>query len=273
MTTMTTTEAVWPGLRSLKSGGCSAWPLPADDTIAATARHHTSQELQSLGLPAPYTDDVVVMVSELATNALQHATPRSCSGGLSPSPHGPELWIYHRDSEQGRSELVIKVFDTNREEHPSPKSSTRDLLAERGHGLDIIDALTEGRWGHHPTRSRLRRPAVTGKATWFTLPTPRAALPARPPARQGAEAQAAADLHALLTERGIGGIIQQNDSTISLLSVRSDLTIWCRAGAFHWRTPAGHTVRLALADITEACEQIICEFLAGAVTADVYRFW
>jgi hypothetical protein len=35
----------------------------------------------------------------------------------------------------------------------------------------------------------------------------------------------------------------------------------------------GVPVRLAVADITEACEQIVCELLAGAVTADVYRFW
>jgi hypothetical protein len=125
-------------------------------------------------------------------------------------------------------------------------------LAEHGRGLLIVDALSQGRWGHHLTRSRLSDPAVSGKATWFGLPIP--AL--RRPAHTGA-ARAAEDLHALLVRRGIRRLIRRNERGVSVLSVKQNLTVWCEEGSFHWRVPGGGLARMPRADITEACEQIV----------------
>ncbi|XVQ14661.1 ATP-binding protein [Spirillospora sp. CA-255316] len=142
--------------------------------------------------------------------------------------------------------------------HPTPASAGDEAaglsgaLAEHGRGLLIVDALSQGRWGHHLTRSRLGDPAVPGKATWFGLPIP--AL--RRPAHTGA-ARAAEDLHALLVRRGIRRLIRRNERGVSVLSVKQDLTVWCEGGSFHWRVPGGGFARLPRADITEACEQIV----------------
>lgn len=238
---------------SLRSGGCTALYLPSDDTIARAARTYASQQLQVLGLPANYTDDIVLMVSELATNALVHGAPRSPNGQLLPC-RSPELWIYRRTNSQGPAELVIKIFDTLRLWRPSNSSIAAEGLPESGRGLDVINNLTQGRWGHHPTRSRLGQPASPGKATWFAMPLPRQA---HPPSWQIDEAHATADLHTLLTQRGVERLIHRTYRGASMLSVRAALTVWCEDGIFRWRTPAGHTARMAVCDITEVCEQVV----------------
>ena len=140
-------------------------------------------------------------------------------------------------------------------------------LAEHGRGLLIVDALSQGRWGHHLSRSRLGDPAVSGKATWFGLPIPPVRRPLPPGGPHGgaaaagpactAAARAAEDLHALLVGRGIRRLIRRNERGVSVLSVRRDLTVWCAGGAFHWRVPGGGFARMPRTDLTEACEQIV----------------
>ena len=145
----------------LEPGGCAALPLPTDESIAAVARAQVRNLLPVLGLAVQDADDVSLMVSELATNVLQHATPRA---GRSRA----ELWVYQRASVQGGDELVVKAFDTLRQWRRPPERVGG--MHEHGRGLEIIEILARGRWGHHPTRSRLSTPSVRGEATWFALP-------------------------------------------------------------------------------------------------------
>lgn len=230
----------------LESGGCAALPLPADDSIARVARAHVTGLLPALGLSVQDVDDITLMVSELATNVLQHAMPGDGESGA-------ELWVYQRTDGRGRDELVVKAFDTLRAWRPQAPSGP---MLEHGRGLEIIELLTQGRWGHHPSRSRLRTPAVRGKATWFALPLPRTARRHRHVWRMD-EPHAAKDLHGLLVQRGIDGLAPVDELGISVLSGQGALTVWCESATFRWCARSGESGKLPIADITEVCEQLV----------------
>src|SRR5690606_40948107 len=51
-------------------GGMCAWKLPADKSCASVARSLLSMTMTTLGLERDTSDDAVLAVSELATNAL-----------------------------------------------------------------------------------------------------------------------------------------------------------------------------------------------------------
>jgi hypothetical protein len=230
----------------LESGGCAALPLPADDSIARVARAHVTGLLPALGLTVQDVDDITLMVSELATNVLQHATPAAGAAD-------PELWVYQRTDGRGRDELVVKAFDMFRGWRPQAPAGP---MLEHGRGLEIIELLTRGRWGHHPSRSRLRTPAVRGKATWFALPLPRTARRIRHVWRTE-EPHAIKDLYALLVQRGINELTPGDELGISILSGHGDLTVWCESATFRWCARSGESGKLPIADITEVCEQLV----------------
>jgi len=233
----------------LENGGCAALPLPADDSIARVARAHVTGLLPALGLSGQDFDDAILMVSELATNVLQHALP----GTGDPAGSGAELWVYQRTDARGRDELVVKAFDTLRGWRPQAPAGQ---LFEHGRGLEIIELLTKGRWGHHPSRSRLRSPSVRGKATWFALPLPRTARRHRHSWRMD-EPHATKDLHGLLLQRGIDDLTQKDEFGVPVLSGRGDLTVWCESATFRWCARTGESGKLPISDITEVCEQIV----------------
>ena len=110
------------------------------------------------------------MVSELAANTL-HASQ------WQPLPVNPELWLYLRGTGQ-RVELVCKVFDTLpgwvRGNVPGRTVCRAPADAMSGRGLEVVHELSNGRWGHHLTRSRLSGTGIRGKAVWFALPVPAA---------------------------------------------------------------------------------------------------
>ncbi|WP_433465979.1 ATP-binding protein [Spirillospora sp. CA-128828] len=234
----------------LENGGCAALPLPADDSIARVARAHVKGLLPALGLSIQDSDDITLMVSELATNVLQHATPRE--GGPS-----AELWVYQRTDGHGRDELVVKAFDTLRTWRHRP-DETGPML-EHGRGLEIIELLTKGRWGHHASRSRLAAPAVPGKATWFALPLPHTVRRRHVWRVDGPHATK--DLHALLVQRGVIHLTPKDEFGMTVLSGRGDVTVWCEAATFRWCVRSAEAGRLPISDITEACEQLVqlCE--------------
>ena len=247
---MTQTAAVCGIPWRLENGGCAALPLPEDETIASTARNHVASLLPALGLSVTDVDDIALMVSELATNVLDHALPYS---GL---VHA-ELWVYQRGDGQGHDELVVKAFDTLRgwRHHPGEPGAER----EHGRGLEIIDILSKGRWGHHPSRSRLRTPSVPGKATWFALPIPRTRIArrrrhARMPA---GEAQAATVLRSLLSRRGVDRFSVSHEPGVSVLSGDGYATVWVRNGTFRWQARCGAQGELPVTDITEVCEELV----------------
>jgi two-component sensor histidine kinase len=124
------------------------WALPTDATCARTARDLVGTTLTALLVPREVVRDAKLMISELVTNAYQHA-----SGHV---PH--ELWLdWHAD------EVVCAVFDT------LPMDELAADLAfsgDFGRGLSIVADLSEGRWGLRIDCSRLR-PNSSGKSVWF----------------------------------------------------------------------------------------------------------
>ncbi|MFI0410564.1 ATP-binding protein [Actinomadura sp. 3N508] len=231
----------------LEDFGCAVLPLPGDDSIAAVARSQVKGLLPTLGLAVQDVHDLAIMVSELATNVLQHAT----SGDGSP---GAELWVYQRSDERGRDELVIKAFDTLR--HWRRRREAPGDMHEHGRGLEIIRILADGRWGHHPSRSRLSSPAVRGKATWFALPVTRT-VHARRHARKVEEPHAMRTLERLLVQRGVDRFQRRDELGVSVLTGPGDLTVWCETATFRWCARSGETGKLPVSDITEVCEQVV----------------
>ena len=72
--------------------------------------------------------------------------------------------------------------------------------------------------------------------------------------------QAAAELEAMLDERGFGGRLVRADqpaSDMSVLSVCRGLTVWCRSGVVSLTSPEGDRERWSYADLVEAAEQTV----------------
>ncbi|XRQ12454.1 ATP-binding protein [Actinomadura welshii] len=156
------------------------WALPGGPGCAGHARAVLRDALASLGVPRDVIADAQLMVSELVTNAHQHA-----------GEHGPhELWLYTAGTEPGEragrmhgsdvsvsgggmhgagmqgGEVWCAVFDTLADAVLPGYSWTS---GDCGRGLSIVQELSGGRWGTRRTLSRLG-PSVRGKAVWFTVP-------------------------------------------------------------------------------------------------------
>jgi len=197
-------------------------------------------------------------------------------------PGCPELWLYLRGM-GSRRELVCKVFDCycgwrHGQAPPAARFPAQAVQAVTGRGLQIVHELSCGRWGHHPTRARLGGWGVRGKAVWFAVPAPLAharlvdvtglhaytlsadvSATSRASERLSAR-QAAAELEAMLDERGFGGRLVRADqpaSDMSVLSVCRGLTVWCRSGVVSMTSPEGDRERWSYADLVEAAEQTV----------------
>ncbi|WP_344279324.1 ATP-binding protein [Actinomadura napierensis] len=146
------------------------WALPGGPGCAGHARRVLRDALLSLGVRDEAIGDAQLMVSELATNAHQHA-----------GDHGPhELWLYLGDpsgagtgADGARAvdgvpgaEVRCAVFDAYVEAALPGYSWTS---GDCGRGLSIVRELSRGRWGTLRTLSRLG-PGVRGKAVWFAVP-------------------------------------------------------------------------------------------------------
>jgi hypothetical protein len=201
--------------------------------------------------------------------------------GLWTATSCPELWLYLRGL-GSRRELVCKVFDGNRGwRHGLAPTAARitaqGIQSVTGRGLQIVQELSRGRWGHHPTRARLGGWDMRGKAVWFAVPAPLAharlvdvtglrayTLSADVSATRANERlsarQAATELETMLGERGVGHHMVRADqpaSDMSVLSVRRGLTVWCRSGVVSLSTPEGARERWNYADLVEAAEQTV----------------
>jgi hypothetical protein len=178
-----------------------------------------------------------------------------------PITGSPEMWAYIRACPTGY-ELVCKVFDSQRgwKSGAPPDPSRVTLESVNGRGLRVVSELSDGRWGHHLTRARLGRWKVQGKVVWFALPVPTTRAAAALGQPQVTACQAAKELEEMLTDRGIGRRLVRSEESaadIAVLSVRCDLTAWCRSGAVSWTTTGGEYERRAFIDLTEVTEQIV----------------
>jgi hypothetical protein len=244
-----------------KASGCQAWPLPLDGTCAGVARRLFREAVADMGLSADVIHDGVTMVSELAANTLHAQGNVEFDGSRQrPVTGSPEMWSYVRGCATGY-EIVCKIFDSQRGwKAGAPPDPTRvSLDSINGRGLRVVSELSDGRWGHHPTRARLGRWKVQGKAVWFALPVAASRGAARLADYPASSCEAAKELEAMITGRGIGRRLVRTDESvcdIAVLSIRCDLTVWCRNGTIGWTTADGY-VRRTFADLVEVSEQLV----------------
>ncbi len=271
------TVAVDPPAVTVSAGGCSAAVLPADTTCAAAARRFFRTAAAGIGLTDETLYDGAVMASELAANSL-HA--RRVAGTAAPVPAGAgnaEIWLYLRQA-VGAQELVCKVFDTLpgwRDGRPPDVAARVPDDAVSGRGLHVLHGLSCGRWGHHLSRARLSGWKVPGKAVWFALPVPESTALDRFRRPQPGSLQAANTLERMLSERGIGHIVHCDAAAagMSVLSIRRDLTVWCRSRVVSWTTRSGHRECRAFSDLVDAAEQIVCAHEELAVADAASQAW
>jgi hypothetical protein len=248
------------GLRMVQSRACGAWTLPGDPTCAGVARRLFRMVASGLALEPEAIDDGVTMVSELAANTL-HAQQGH------PAPANPELWLYLRGG-GSRVELVCKVFDAIpgwvRGHAPGRTIARASADAISGRGLEVVHALSSGRWGHHLSRARLVGTGLRGKAVWFGLPAPEAGRDMKKwSAGRGSPAsagEAMTELEKDLDTRGFAGKLMRADdpgADMAAFSIASGLTVWCRSGAAWLRAPDTSVQQWGYYDLVEVAEQTV----------------
>lgn len=125
--------------------------FPDDPASAAAARSFTREALS--GLASQAIDRAMLVVSELASNAIRH---------------GHSDFVLTIDTTQVDAAHVDVRIEVSDDSQSLPVLAAPDLLAPAGRGLVIVAALSQ-RWGV-TTRPR-------GKAVWAVLSTS-ASLPA-----------------------------------------------------------------------------------------------
>lgn len=120
----------------------AAWWLPGEPRQVAHCRRLVRETLAAWELSA-LTETVELLVSELVTNAIQHA--------------GGEIRLRLQRNETG---LLCEVCDRTR---TPPELQELSATAERGRGILLVNELSR-KWGHRRT--------ATGKIVWFTMDPP-----------------------------------------------------------------------------------------------------
>lgn len=140
------------------------WQLPGGPACARWVRAVLAGALAGLGVARDPAMDAQLMVSELATNAYQHA-----------GDHGPhELWLYLAGSATGPGraglvpELRCGIFDRLAVAGLPGYSWTS---GDYGRGLNIVAELSGGRWGRCREHARHGGDGP-GKVVWFAVPAP-----------------------------------------------------------------------------------------------------
>jgi anti-sigma regulatory factor (Ser/Thr protein kinase) len=169
------------------AGGGATWPWPAspaglavparrpgfprvatctpgtDLAVVRAARAFTRATLQRWELP-DRCDDITLVVSELLTNALEHAEPQ---------PGGWPVWLGLLQSGPGTAVLCAVADASPVPPVPVPAGH----LAESGRGLHVIEEISDS-WGYAAVPSR-------GKVVWATFEAPAGSCSAVPPAAPG----------------------------------------------------------------------------------------
>ena len=168
------------GNRFLSPGAAPDWTrspittqtLSMDAEAVRAGREFCVAALRSWGA-TQRCEDIIIVVSELLTNALRHAVP-----GLSrPRPNWPiRLGLLCSEP------CVLCAVADPSSSIPVPRKPGR--LAETGRGLHVVSSLSD-KWGY----TTYTTPSDTGKVVWaifMTLPAPRNAREV-PVAQKGPE--------------------------------------------------------------------------------------
>ncbi|MFC9128870.1 ATP-binding protein [Streptomyces sp. NPDC057099] len=126
-------------------GDCAEWTFPAEPGAVRTARQVVRGQLRAWNLDS-LADLAALLVSELVTNALRHATGPIGLRLVRPSDLDGVL----------RVEVSDPLPDPPRERAARPED-------ESGRGLQLV-ASSCRRWG--------TRPGAAGKTVWFELAVP-----------------------------------------------------------------------------------------------------
>jgi anti-sigma regulatory factor (Ser/Thr protein kinase) len=126
-------------------GDCAEWTFPAEPGAVRTARQAVRGQLRGWGLGG-LADLAALLVSELVTNALRHATGPIGVRLVRPSGLDGVLLV----------EVSDPLPDPPRERAARPED-------ESGRGLQLV-ASSSRRWG--------TRPGAVGKTVWFELALP-----------------------------------------------------------------------------------------------------
>ncbi|MGW3557708.1 ATP-binding protein [Streptomyces sp. NPDC000963] len=122
------------------------------------ARLYTTTTLSSWGVPAEVADTVRLIVSELATNAVQH--PKEGTAPVSLFSPERTVQTFEVMLEVARGTVRVAVWD--RDVRP-PVLKTPGFAAESGRGILIVEALSK-EWGCYPARGGL-----PGKVVWAEI--------------------------------------------------------------------------------------------------------
>ncbi|AXL90134.1 ATP-binding protein [Streptomyces sp. CB09001] len=104
--------------------------VPKHRRHVPTARQRLRKALAGWGVADELTDAVVLLASELVTNAVLHCRTSYAQVGVTLTLDGPEL--------------VLEVSDPDRDRLPRPHDSGPD--EEGGRGLALVSALSDD-WG------------------------------------------------------------------------------------------------------------------------------
>lgn len=118
--------------------------LPSMAPSAARARRFVARALDRWDCPNDLMERVMLLTSELVTNAYRHTGSETSLSVRCDDDH-----VRVEVCDAGRGGVELRPLDTNRTD---------------GRGLHIVDALAD-RWGHRSDRS--------GTVVWFELVAPR----------------------------------------------------------------------------------------------------
>ncbi|AZQ32121.1 ATP-binding protein [Streptomyces cyaneochromogenes] len=140
----------WGLALGISTADFAARAFSGDPASLQTVRRFIRENLSAWGLNA-LAEDLMIVVNELAANAVQHAL-------AGPGEADSKAWL---GVARTGSTVVCSVTD------PSPTPPTRadpTPLADAGRGLLIVDALTS-QWGYATT-------APGGKTVWARIADP-----------------------------------------------------------------------------------------------------
>lgn len=142
--------------------------LAATPNAVAWARRHTVDILRRWRFPDEGIEVARLLVSELATNAIQHARPAETSRTMNIGFAGPSTIVLRLwPTDEG---IALSVSDRD-PQPPTPRTS--DNSTTGGRGLFLVEAMAI-RWGCYPTRLH------PGKIVWAEVPTKPKAIISEP---------------------------------------------------------------------------------------------
>lgn len=111
--------------------------------------------------PAEVVYEVQLIVSELVTNALEHGrehgreTPPDQPAAMEKSSYEVTLWLGFSEEPPGKWFVVVAVHDSNPATPDLDRDPDRDLWAEGGRGLAIVQKLGSLSYKMSPTGKRV----------------------------------------------------------------------------------------------------------------------